>query len=72
MLKQACMLCKIIGAVAIIGALNWGLVGVANVNLVEYIFGAGSMGARVVYTVIGLSGIALLTSFFMVCPLCKR
>ena len=27
MLKQACMLCKIVGLLAIVGALNWGLIG---------------------------------------------
>lgn len=72
MLKQACMCCKIVGAVAIVGALNWGLVGVANFNLVEHLFGVGSVATHIVYTVIGLSGIALLTSFFMVCPMCKK
>lgn len=72
MLMQACMLCKIVGAVAIVGALNWGLIGVANINLIDHIFGAGSMAERIVYIAIGLSGIALLTSFFMVCPICKK
>jgi len=37
MLKQACSLCKVVGAIAIIGALNWGLVALANANLVEEI-----------------------------------
>lgn len=72
MLKQACMFCKIVGAIAIIGALNWGLIGVADINLIDHLFGAGSMAARIVYIVIGLSGVALLTSFFMVCPVCKK
>lgn len=72
MLMQACWFCKIVGAIAIVGALNWGLVGVANFNLVDYIFGAGSVAAHVIYTVVGLSGLALLASFFMVCPLCKK
>lgn len=72
MLKQACMCCKIVGALAIIGALNWGLVGIANFNLVDYIFGIGSIVSRVLYSLIGLSGIALLTSYFMVCPKCKK
>lgn len=72
MLKQACMLCKVVGAIAIIGALNWGLMGVMGVNLIEHFLGAGTMATRVVYSVIGLSGIALLTSFFTVCPMCKK
>lgn len=72
MLKQACMFCKIVGALAIIGALNWGLVGIAQFNLVDYVFGAGSVASRIIYTLVGLSGVALLTSFFMVCPQCKK
>lgn len=43
----------------IIGALNWGLVGVAQFDLVAAIFGAGSMLARLVYILVGLSGIAV-------------
>ena len=72
MLKQACVFCKIVGAIAIIGCLNWGLVGIANLNLVEQIFGIGSAITRVVYALVGLSGLALLVSFFVVCPACKK
>ncbi len=72
MLKQACGFCKIVGAIAIIGALNWGLVGVANFNLVDHLFGAGSITSRIIYDLVGLSGIALLASYFMVCPSCKK
>lgn len=72
MLKQACLFCKIVGAIAIIGALNWGLVGVVQFNLIDYIFGPSSIASRVIYDVIGLSGLALLVSFFTVCPVCKK
>lgn len=72
MLKQACAFCKVVGAIAIIGALNWGLVGLANVNLVDQIFGAGSGIAKLVYILVGLSGLALLSSYFIVCPICKK
>ena len=72
MLKKACSLCKVVGAIAIIGAINWGLVGVANVNLVDSILGSGSALSRIVYGLVGLSGLALLASYFMVCPACKK
>ena len=72
MLMQACPLCKVVGAIAIIGALNWGLVGIANVNLVDQIFGAGSGLSRIIYVLVGVSGLALLASYFMVCPACKK
>ncbi|MBI4115147.1 MAG: DUF378 domain-containing protein [Candidatus Omnitrophica bacterium] len=72
MLKQACLLCKIVGAIAIIGALNWGLIAAINLNLVEQVLGAGTTATRVVYGLVGLSGIALLVSYFTVCPACKK
>ena len=72
MLKQACVLCKVVGALAIIGALNWGLVGLLNVNLVERLFGEATTITRIVYGLVGLSGLALLASYFTVCPACKK
>jgi len=67
-----CCCCKIVGAIVIIGALNWGLVGVADFNLVDYIFGNGSIASRVIYSVVGLSGLALLASHFMECTACRK
>ncbi len=69
MLKQSCALCKIVGAIAIIGALNWGLIGLAQVNVVEQIFGSA---ARWIYVLVGLSGIALLVSYVYICPACRK
>ena len=71
MLKQACPLCKVVGVIAIIGCLNWGLIGLSGTNLVEQIFGSGGL-TRVIYVLVGLSGLALLVSFFTVCPMCKK
>jgi len=55
----------ILAAIALIGAINWGLVGLFNWNLVDAIFGGGaaevtSTASRVVYTIVGLSALALL------------
>ncbi|SPH18586.1 hypothetical protein DEA8626_02126 [Defluviimonas aquaemixtae] len=41
----------------IVGALNWLLVGVAGFDLVAAIFGPGSILARLVYVLVGLSGL---------------
>ncbi len=41
----------------IIGALNWGLVGIFNINLVAMIFGDMTLPARIVYDIIGVSAI---------------
>lgn len=72
MLKQACFLCKIVGAIAIIGALNWGAVGLLHLNLVEKFFGVGTTVTRGIYGLVGLSGIMLLASYFVICPACKK
>jgi uncharacterized membrane protein YuzA (DUF378 family) len=45
---------------AIIGGLNWGLVGAFNFDLVAAIFGAGSMIARLVYILVGLAALYLI------------
>ena len=72
MLKQSCLVCKIVGLVAIIGCLNWGTVGILNVNLVEHVFGVGTTVTRVIYGLVGLSGFMLLLSYFVICPACKK
>ena len=52
----------------IVGALNWGLVGAFNFNLVDTLFGAGSVIGRVVYVLVGLCGVyKLFTSFGSCC-----
>lgn len=45
---------------AIIGSLNWGLVGIAGIDLVKLIFGDQTLWANLVYSSVGLSGIYLL------------
>ena len=50
----------------LVGALNWGLVGIFNINLVEMVFGSPIDGKiplveRVVYAVIGVAGLWGLT-----------
>jgi len=47
----------IIYALLIIGALNWGLVGVFDFDMVAAIFGDMSNPSRIVYTVVGLAAI---------------
>ncbi len=41
----------------VIGALNWGLVGLLNVNLVNWLLGSWPMVERVVYILVGLGGV---------------
>jgi uncharacterized membrane protein YuzA (DUF378 family) len=44
-------------ALVIVGGLNWGLVGLFNLDLVAAIFGDASFLARVVYALVGLSAL---------------
>ena len=41
----------------IVGGLNWGLVGLAGLNLVDLIFGVGSILSKSVYALVGLSAV---------------
>lgn len=41
----------------IIGAINWGLVGLFNFNLVDTLLGSGSILAKIVYILVGISGV---------------
>jgi uncharacterized protein len=67
------ILTKILVGIAIVGALNWGLIGFFNFNLVDAIFGGGAIeetsgASRVVYAIVGLSG---LVAAFML-PMLRR
>lgn len=44
----------------IIGGLNWGLVGLANFNLVETIFGSWGGLVKIIYILVGLSALWMI------------
>ncbi len=48
----------------IIGALNWGLVGLFNFDLVALLFGEMSLLARIVYIAVGVSAIVSISTTF--------
>jgi len=41
----------------VIGALNWGIVGVFGINFVGALFGEATALTRVIYTVVGIAGL---------------
>ena len=50
---------------AVIGALNWGSIGVFGFDIVAWIFGGQtSIGARIVYTLVALAGIWCISILF--------
>jgi uncharacterized membrane protein YuzA (DUF378 family) len=45
----------------VVGAINWGLVGIAQFDLVAFLFGGPSAPlSRAVYSLVGIAGVALL------------
>lgn len=50
---------------AIIGSINWGLVGIFQFDLVAWLFGgSGSLLSRLVYTLVGLAGLWCISFLF--------
>ena len=66
-----CVVCKLVGLLVIIGALNWGLIALNGTDLVAQLLGAGSTGARVVYGLVGIAGVLSIVSCFGLCP-CQK
>lgn len=48
---------KICLVITIIGAVNWGLIGLVDFNLVTFIFGADSIIPRIIYSLVGITGL---------------
>lgn len=54
----------------IVGALNWGLVALLNLNLVETVFGMGSILAKLVYILVGASAVYIIATHKNDCKIC--
>ncbi|MFZ2681898.1 MAG: DUF378 domain-containing protein [Patescibacteria group bacterium] len=60
---------KLAWALVFIGAVNWGLIGFFDFNLVNEILGGAPTVERIVYAVVGLS--AIFSLFCAKCSMCK-
>lgn len=49
--------------ISILGAVNWGLIGLFSFNLVSFLFGEMSLLSRIVYVIVGTCGLYLFTFF---------
>ena len=59
------MVDKIALLLVIIGAVNWGLVGIFQFHLVSYLFGGqGALISRIVYTLVGAAGLWSISLLF--------
>lgn len=55
----------------LVGALNWGLVGLLDFNLVANVLGSGTMFEKVVYDLVGLAAVVELVTHQGMCAICK-
>ena len=53
--------------IAIVGALNWGIIGLFDFNVVSSIFGDGTILTRIVYSLVCLIGLYLIGFYGLVC-----
>ena len=58
-LQKVCLI------LTIIGAINWGLIGLLDFNLVSFLFGEMSMLSRIVYSLVGIAGLINIGLLFI-------
>ena len=64
-MKQMGALDWVVFILLVVGALNWGLVGLVNLDVVATILGAGTVLAKAVYVLVGLAGLWKLYKVLM-------
>ena len=68
---KGCGVCKIVGVLVALGAINWGLYGLFQIDLVEKMLGMMTPGAKIVYGLIGVAGVLKVVSLLKCCP-CQK
>ncbi len=56
--------------IVIIGAINWGMIGIFNINLVSLLFGEDTFLTNFVYALVGICG--LVSTGILLKPLDER
>ena len=56
---------KISLSLTIIGAINWGLIGLFNFNLVDSLFGVDSFLSMLIYILVGIAGLINIMLLFI-------
>lgn len=59
-MKGICTIHRVAWVLVVIGALNWGLIGVFRYNLVMSLLDSWPMVERIVYILVGIAGVAML------------
>ena len=55
---------KIALVLTVVGAINWGLIGLLDIDLVALIFGSSTLFSRIVYTLVGICGLVNIGILF--------
>jgi len=63
LMSELSTLSKVTAVLCIIGAINWGIIGLFNYNLVAAIFPPAL--ERVIYVLVGLSGLSFIVSYLV-------
>lgn len=66
-----CVVCKLVGLLVVLGALNWGLIGIFQYNPVEALLGDLTTPARAVYGLVGVAGVLAILACLKCCP-CQK
>ncbi|MFA5878186.1 MAG: DUF378 domain-containing protein [Candidatus Staskawiczbacteria bacterium] len=66
-MKNAKLFDAIAFVLVIIGGLNWGLIGILNIDLVAEIFGGLTTASQIIYTLVGLAALYLAINYNKVC-----
>lgn len=56
----------------VVGAVNWGLVGLLNLNVVNMLFGSVDLLEKLVYVLVGASGVWLVLQHKDDCKTCGK
>ncbi len=73
MTKGKCPVCKLIGLLLVVGAVNWGVIGAIGKNPIHKLLGGIPHAERAAYILVGLAGIVALLSCVKGCPCsCKK
>jgi uncharacterized membrane protein YuzA (DUF378 family) len=62
---------KVAYILVIVGALNWGAVGLFQMDIVEKVLGDMTMSSRLIYVLIGISAVVFLITKTCKCNHCK-
>ena len=55
----------------VVGGLNWGLMALFNLNLVETVFGGMGL-SNIVYILVGVSAVYIAATHMTVCKMCTK